>query len=424
MDAPKQLFTSPAFSQPDDEDSPRHRWYRMKESFSPAWVKEVVSSETSSDRDIVFDPFGGCGTVTTTASVVGLDSLSYEVNPFLAFAARSKLTRARSSVLKRQLTRVRKAILENRVRSPLIDYSTFARTNDRRGLFNEAVLNAFETGWRATFNVSPGYKRLLRLALIGAAMDCGNFVRDGKALRYRQRLLDCEYDETSLCEALVARVAEMAEDLGESSGSLRRVGRVRTGDSRTLLATNKSVSFGLCITSPPYLNSFDYSDIYRPELFLGKFVSTTQELRQIRLATVRSHVQTSWFKPVGDSFGALFSEAINGVREHGSELWDHRIPTMIQAYFEDMHGVLKRLLIHGKPNASVWVVVSTSAYAGVEIPVDLILAEIGERCGLSLRQVHVIRHMRSSGQHWRTSGRRTSRPPLRESLIVFDLPTR
>ena len=25
--------------------------------------------------------------------------------------------------------------------------------------------------------------------------------------------------------------------------------------------------FKLCVTSPPYLNSFDYTDVYRPELF-------------------------------------------------------------------------------------------------------------------------------------------------------------
>ena len=417
-------MAAPGFSQPDEEDSPRHRWYRMKESFSPAWVKEVISSEASSKDGVVFDPFGGSGTVTTTASIVGIDSLAYEVNPFLAFAARTKLARTRGSELSGQLPIVRAAMMEKRARSPLINYSTFARKGGRRGLFNESVLNAFEAGWSATAKVRPGCKRLLRLALIGAAIDCGNFVRDGKALRYRQALLDCEYDEGALDEALVGRVELMVEDLVESSGSIRKIGRVRSGDSRTLLSANQPISYELCITSPPYLNSFDYSDIYRPELFLGRFVSTTDELRQIRLTTVRSHVQASWFKPVCGDFGQLFSEALEGVKENSANLWDQRIPMMIQAYFEDMQIVLQRLLNHGKPKASVWMVVSTSAYAGVEIPVDLILAEIGERCGLLLRTVHVIRHMRSSGQHWRTAERRHSRLPLRESLVVFDLPSR
>ena len=77
-------------------------------------------------------------------------------------------------------------MLDSKVSSPLLGYSTFARRYSKRGLFNESVLNSFEAGWRATASVRPGSKRLLRLALMGAAVDCGNFARDGKALRYRQ----------------------------------------------------------------------------------------------------------------------------------------------------------------------------------------------------------------------------------------------
>ena len=311
---PALLVTSPGASQPDEENSPRHRWHRMKESFSPAWVNGVIASEMSSDEDVVFDPFGGSGTVTTTASVAGVNSLSYEVNPFLAFAARTKLARIGGVELNRQLPMVSEALLNKRVRSPLIGYSTFARENGKRGLFNESVLNAFEAGWRVIDNVKLGCKRLLRLALIGAAIDCGNFVRDGKALRYRQTLLDCEYDEKSLNDAFYTRVTLMAQDLETSSGILKKIGRVRTGDSRILLGANEPISYKLCITSPPYLNSFDYSDIYRPELFLGRFVSTTDELRKIRLMTVRSHVQASWSKPGCADFGQLFSQALEGIK--------------------------------------------------------------------------------------------------------------
>ena len=43
--------------------------------------------------------------------------------------------------------------------------------------------------------------------------------------------------------------------------------------------------------SPPYLNSFDYSDVYRPELFAAGFVSANSKLRKIRKKTLCSHVQ-------------------------------------------------------------------------------------------------------------------------------------
>ena len=47
----------------------------------------------------------------------------------------------------------------------------------------------------------------------------------------------------------------------------------QVADSRHHLP-DSFAGFKLCVTSPPYLNSFDYTDIYRPELFLGGFVQS------------------------------------------------------------------------------------------------------------------------------------------------------
>ena len=71
---------------------------------------------------------------------------------------------------------------------------------------------------------------------------------------------------------------------------------------------------------------------------------------------------------------------------------------MVQAYFEDIERVLRDLRSLAKPDASLWLVVSTSAYVGVEIPVDLIIAHIGLKVGWFLREVGVLRYLRSS---WR-----------------------
>lgn len=178
--------------------------------------------------------------------------------------------------------------------------------------------------------------------------------------------------------------------------------------------------FKLCVTSPPYLNSFDYSDVYRPELFLGKFVASDAELAAIRKTTIRSHVQTNWEQPQPASSGQLFSNVMKDVSSRAELLWDHRIPSMIQAYFEDMERVLLRLRRLAVPGASVWIVIATSAYAGVEVPVDFIIAEIAERSGWFLREVGVIRHLRSSGQHVNKLGEEVTRAlHLRESVVIL-----
>lgn len=93
---------------------------------------------------------------------------------------------------------------------------------------------------------------------------------------------------------------------------------------------------------------------------------------------------------------------------------------MIQAYFEDMENLLTELKYKAHRNASLWIVVSTSAYAGVEIPVDLILADIGSKVGWKLEEVIVTRHIRNSNQNaklWK-NGDATSRR-LRESIVIF-----
>jgi len=62
---------------------------------------------------------------------------------------------------------------------------------------------------------------------------------------------------------------------------------------------------------------------------------------------------------------------------------------MIQAYFEDMARLFRVLLSHAEISAQVWLLVSTSSYAGIEVPVDLILGEIGEEVGWKVKDIRV-----------------------------------
>ena len=181
--------------------------------------------------------------------------------------------------------------------------------------------------------------------------------------------------------------------------------------------------FKLCVTSPPYLNSFDYTDVYRPELFLGRFIKSMAALRELRLRTMRSHAQVKWEDPVEEEFGPNFSPVIQEIIDQKESLWNPRIPKMIRAYFEDMRLVLRQLKALAEDDASVWIVVSTSAYAGVEIPVDLIVADIACREGWYLREVSVMRYLRRVPvQQWKRLEQRNPRrsPHLRESIVILD----
>ncbi|MCB0171948.1 MAG: hypothetical protein KDJ97_15480 [Anaerolineae bacterium] len=401
---------------------PRHRWYYFKEAFSPDFVTYAINNANCTKNDLILDPFSGSGTVPLSATIKGYTASGFEVNPFLAFVAKTKLLQCKPKTIDKHLKDVTAGIQQG-VESPLESFSTFSENGGaKKWLFNTEVLQAFEGGWQATIGKHKPIRDVFRLCLIGAAMDASNATKDGKCLRYRRDWKEQRFEKKDFLFAFSKRVNEVKQDL-DSCPLKKSKTKVELTDSRQLTTLNKSnEKFKLCVMSPPYLNSFDYTDVYRPELFLGKFVRSQEELQQLRLKTLRSHVQVSWNTPTEMDFGQHFTNSFVEIKERADTLWDKRIPSMIQAYFEDMKQVLSNLYGLAMPDASVWIVVSTSAYAGVEIPVDLIIADIGSQVGWYLREVNVIRYLRRvSVQQWdKLYERKNKKPYLRESVIILD----
>jgi hypothetical protein len=398
---------------------PRHRWYFVKEGFSPELVDLAIGVEGVAPGEVLADPFSGGGTVALAGALAGLSTQAFEVNPFLRFLSSTKLRNASDAEFRKSCLSVSLA-LEKLVPSPLEGYSTFTSGNRwNRWLFPTPALRTFEAGRRAVAQLPPAHAGLLKLALIGAAMDCCNATRDGKCLRYPSGWIQKEATPARFRASFSGRVAVIAEDLANVPVP-RGLSSVSEGDARRLIPLMKE-KFRLCVTSPPYLNSFDYSDVYRPELFLGGFVGSTDSLMRVRLRTIRSHLQAAWQVPKKDQFGALYANCVAEIRERSRNLWSPRIPSMVQAYFEDMERILRSLRARARKNASLWLVVSTSAYAGVEVPVDLILADVGQRTGWYLREIGVLRYLRSSPQHVQHVDEKVSKSvPLRESVVILD----
>jgi DNA modification methylase len=399
----------------DNKDLPRHRWYYYKEGFSPNLVKQAIDDYGLSNEGLLIDPFNGSGTTTLTASLNGYPSVGMEVNPFTSYLAKTKQVSTDPSKVHDHRKELLNSV-KNGATSPLLKYSTFSeKTGRKKWLFNSEVLNSFEGGWQHTNEISSYHvKRIFRLALIIAAMKNCNARKDGKCLRYRPKWNEKDLGKATFIQELDKILDIIEEDL--SGAYLEGKAKLLNVDVRDKMPSiNKIDGFNLCVTSPPYLNTFDYTDIYRPELFLGKFVKDNKQLYDLRLKTVRSHVQASWKEPEKENFGILYKKAIEPILENKDDLMHKNIPLMIQAYFEDMQRILRGLKMKAAEKASLWLVISTSAYAGIEIPVDLILGEIGVKTGWYLREVGVLRYLKK-----RKSKYSENITQLRESVVIFD----
>lgn len=404
----------------DNLNQPRHRWYPFKEGFSAELVDNAMSSISCSTKGKfqILDPFGGSGTSPLSAILAGHSAHAIEVNPFCAFTARVKCTTMtpRESLFWKQLEQLCKAARTARLRSPLEGLSTFSEAKGlSKWLFNKSVLRAFHSLYLEIGNIGGGFRAAFQLAAIRAAMDCCNARKDGKALRYLRDWSERNFTADDFIRCFRANAVEFREDSEMSPIKADAKVAIRSGDSRQAIKSLANGSFDLLVTSPPYLNSFDYSDVYRPELFLCGHVSNNEELRKLRMRTLRSHVQVDWGGKT-EVQSSLLKGPLAELKE-SKTLWSSKIPTMVEAYFHDMNRVLKEAARVLKVGAEAWLVVSTSAYGGVHIPVDLILADLGVILGFDLQGVYVLRSLRAAGQQQSSFG--VVGLPLRESLIVL-----
>lgn len=399
----------------DTVNLPRHRWYYYKEGFSPNLVEKAISELHLDGTSLVIDPFNGSGTVTLTCAMKGIPSVGVEVNPFTAFIAKTKTLNVDADHLNDEAQKLIKSIEEDRhTQSRWIGKSTFTEHKGiDKWLFNLEVANAYESGFLQLGRVeSPEINSILKLTLISSLMNCCNARRDGKCFKYKINWKENKKTKADFLQALANNIAVCVEDVKKAP--ILTEAKIENTDSRRYFEETVKDKYSLCITSPPYLNTFDYTDIYRPELFLGGFIADNPSLYNLRLNTIRSHVQALWPTPKENKFGNDYERVMKHILTNQDKLMSKRIPLMVQAYFEDMQKIMSLLWKNAQDGAQVWFVVSTSAYAGIEVPVDVIIGEIGERAGFVLQKITKLRDIRKRKTKY--SGNIEF---LRESLVVL-----
>lgn len=390
---------------------PRHRWFLFKEGFDSS-VVDYVLQQAGVDVGAMLDPFGGSGTTALQAGIRGWSSTSIEANPFVGFVARTKTLPGSGARLRRgaaEVAYVRPRSIAHRLPR---DTTLVERGGLDKWLFNRSIVARYEVLYASISQLcDETTASFLVLALIGAMGDVANAKRDGKCWRYKPTWRLRGYGASDLDSAFRTRVEMMASDL-DTIPALGGSARMLQGDSRSALVWHRlrEHQHHALLTSPPYLNSFDYTDIYRPEMLLLGSGRNAAELRRIRFRTVRSHVQVDW--PNGRKSG--FERVGRYVRRLRSrDLWNSKLPEMVNGYFVDLEMVFSKALSALAPGSPVAVVVADSAYDGVVIPVPELIAEILSTHGVCRVSISRMRAMRGNAHHQLRGGR-----PMRECMIL------
>lgn len=409
-------FSDPAFA--SNKTLPIHRWIPWIAGFSSDFVKTALNNYLG-DKSVVLDPFAGVGTTLVEATLLGHDTVGFEINPYAALACRTKLYAyliephiLRSHILQLQ------AFYDDKVTSSYVPKSVSPEGFKTRSEFysssvlhkvlifhdfvdvieDENIKSLFKTVFAAT---------MVRYSNYSYEPSLGRRVSSGKE----------EIQDFPVMQTIRGKLEEILEDIVWFQRQLanKPVNARVVNDSffqyETYLAPQ---SVDMIITSPPYLNNYHYNRNTRPQLYWLKYAKCPQDLKSLENANFGKYWQTvREQKYLGLTFSLPdtdIEERLQTLRTknpekkiYGGNGWAN----YASSYFNDCYKLATGISYVLKPGGTALIVIGNSILQGILIPTDQYFAKIAEAVGLELVRIDIPRSTRIGNSIIQSSVRAT-----------------
>ncbi len=403
-----------------NKTEPFHRWYPFVEGYSKEFIQSIVK-EMGERKIVCLEPFSGSGTTALELQNNGIECFSFEVNPLMYLVARVKLE---NSYVVESVNEWLEFIVRYRETIETIDlksdFKTLYQSDDKeKWNYNTEVAKAVQKLYYAIKSIDNEiYCELFTVALASILLDVSNLYRNGKCLSYKKDWKERELTETEVFEKFDQKVRnELVIDIQKHLhySKINNKRKLFNIDSR--IGIDEKIaddSIDLVITSPPYLNSRDYTDTYMLELKTLGFVQNNEDIRHLREQTLRSHVQIKW-EDMSSVDNRYLKNTLNDleIASKETEMWNKSIIDMIRLYFVDMKIIFKTIYKKLKKGGKVYFNVSNSAYFNVLVNTLEICASIAEEEGYFVKEIRKARNLKTSPQQKEAIG------SLLEGVIIL-----
>ncbi|MBN2211340.1 MAG: hypothetical protein JW709_08085, partial [Sedimentisphaerales bacterium] len=406
-------FTRKLVSFQANKEQPFYRWYKYKEAFSASLVEYLLETYRISEGTI-FDPFAGIGTTLFASALSGCNAEGIELLPVGQVIiknrqyAQFKIKPAEIEVLKRW--RELKPWEKNKAPSELNCLKI------TEGAYPEKTEQAIGKYLAELEREENSVSELLFLALMCILEKISYTRKDGQYLRWDYRSNKTNGRKKfnkgpiqGFNEAICSKLEEMITDIENPrplslfAGKKAKCGAIKLhkGSCLSILPELKTNTYDAIITSPPYCNRYDYTRTYALEhALLGISEKELLELRQTMLCcTVENKPKNlaeinSSFLSLQRLFAAqtLINEIVDYLEEQKGlkKLNNTGIPRMVKGYFFEMAMVIHECHRVLKRGGWLFMVNDNVRYAGVDIPVDLILSKMAEDMGYEIANILVL----------------------------------
>jgi DNA modification methylase len=393
---------------------PIHKWYSLKEAYSadlPVWIKNYLIQHYTAEVNYVLDPFMGGGTTGISFAQQGIDVDGIEYNPFIHFVARTKAFYPQlkklevESIIRKIKLGVPRKLLSVPSLSTLSNVDYFHPSDVQTMLY---VLQQIRN-----VNAPQEIKDFLSLGVASIIEAVSNLKKDGRALRY-----DAKPNRPKATEAIKQIWSEITEDLETIDFKGNFV--PYRGTAVDLNSIEIVPKYDLILYSPPYLNNFDYSEIYKLELWMLKFIETKEQWQNLRRYSIRSHPSIK-FNPTNHmESNPRTKDIYKQLQDMASSqaLLQNRmivVGEIIVGFFEDMYQALCEQWRVLKPGGYLVYIVANSRHKFLPVATDVILGEIAQRVGFEPLELLILKNR---------NGRTRQKTYLRESAVILRKPTK
>ena len=402
-----------------NKSEPIHRWYPFVEGYSKEFIQSIIK-ECKLKPNMCLEPFSGSGTTALELQDMGIRCYSFEVNPLMYLVAKVKME---SNYDKDTIISYHKMVKSTRCKIRKVNLSSEFPTlyeNDavKKWNYHKETANAIEKLKRSINKIDRiVYRNLFEIALAAILLDVSNMYRNGKCLSYKKDWKDRIIKEEDVFKRFDDKIKMQIEDIeNRKKIEISNKDLLFNEDSRQVISSKiEDNSIDLIITSPPYLNSRDYTDTYMLELRTLNFTLTNTDVRKLRERTLRSHVQIKW-KDSDMVDNQMLRRTLLDLKNAASveSMWNNSIIDMVRLYFVDMKIIFDSMYKKMKKGGRVYFNVSNSAYFKILVNTLEICSSLAEDTGFKVKEIRKARELKTSPQQQKEVGK------LLEGVIVLE----
>lgn len=365
----------------------RHGWFRLTPAYSVKMVEKILNT-LPYNPTCVLEPFSGTGTTELVCGNMGINSIAYDVNPFLVWLAKTKTARYSAETISKFKNAANDIILnfDNYTACEYPPIHNIKRWWDKGQL---DYLSRLKTAIWSVDDVQVC--DLLKIAFCRQIIALSNASFNHVSTSFSDSEDDGSftYDDgnnifLSFCKMIEDTVVVQPEKKVEIYKQ-----------NSMFISANMKDKYDTIITSPPYPNRISYIRELRPYMYWFDYLKTPDDASDLDWGTIggtwgsaTSRLAT-WTQSTDllPDYLLKIANKVASADNKSAEL----MANYVLKYFDDIAMHMQTVFETIKTNGTVHYIVGNSNFYGNTVPSDSIYKDILSRIGFHNEKSEIVR---------------------------------